>query len=239
MKCEPCISVGEAQIARIADCAPYARYWELRLDLSPELMADPGTKGAEVRAALRSVPQGVVAYKGLLVGDEGAFLANFHRVVDPLLAMGFSILDLDTSVLAHLMVDKSSAYPIHRVLRIPTSVRLIASKHFAEYAPQRVPNLVAMSRQLGAAWGKVVFPCSDAQQCQEIIDFQRHYAGMIFLGMGLAGQRTRVECVEHGAPFSYVHLGRPTAPGQLSLQEYLVATRGQGDSDSARRGVGA
>lgn len=227
MKCEPCISIGETQLEEIPQYAPYAKYWELRSDLSPNLVANPDAYTAPLEAALEAIPEGILTYKATPNGNKEEYLKEFHRVFDPLFVLGFNALDIDVYALMELKADITLKYPLHRALGIPISVSLIISCHLQEFDLQSAKTAIIVKGLMMGRLGKVVMPCTDEQQCEAILELQRENEGMLFLGSGSAGQRTRVECVALGAPFSYVHIGHPTAPGQLSLQEYILVTQGQ------------
>lgn len=49
--------------------------------------------------------------------------------------------------------------------------------------------------------------------------YRKQGAGLIAFSMGDHGRMSRILCMSLGSPFTYVSLGKPIAPGQLSVDE--------------------
>ncbi|MEM3172129.1 MAG: type I 3-dehydroquinate dehydratase, partial [Candidatus Nitrosotenuis sp.] len=49
--------------------------------------------------------------------------------------------------------------------------------------------------------------------------YRQKDVNLIAFAMGSAGQISRILCMQFGSPYTYVSLGRPVAPGQMSLAQ--------------------
>ncbi len=102
------------------------------------------------------------------------------------------------------------------------SAALIASFHDFEKTPELalLEAIYQQGHRLGATWVKIACLTHNRADLERIEAFYDQ-PGLIIFGMGEAGRASRLESLRHGAPFTYVYLGRmgPTAPGQWSWEE--------------------
>jgi len=102
------------------------------------------------------------------------------------------------------------------------SALVILSRHVT-YGTPSLPELIGltdMMREQGADIGKLVTTANTLEDCNTIMELQKHSMTMEFplvsFAMGKIGLLTRVSSLKYGAPFTYVSSGEETAPGQVN-----------------------
>jgi len=112
--------------------------------------------------------------------------------------------------------EKLVAYAKRKVAMV------ISSRHVFIGTPA-LPELIEVMdemRNMGADIGKIVTTANSMEDCNTIIELQKHARAMEFplvsFAMGNTGLITRVASLKNGAPFTYVSTGRKTAPGQVN-----------------------
>jgi 3-dehydroquinate dehydratase-1 len=67
---------------------------------------------------------------------------------------------------------------------------------------------------------KIVTTAKSIRDTASILSlYKKQSAGLIAFAMGDFGRISRILCLHLGAPYTYVSLGKPVAPGQFSLDE--------------------
>jgi 3-dehydroquinate dehydratase-1 len=122
-------------------------------------------------------------------------------------------------------VELRSAAALRLVLERAAThhVDVIMSFHDFQKAP-RLENLelvAARAQALGAACLKVATRTDTPAQLDILLDFagKRRGIPVVAMGIGRLGRASRTKLARSGSPLNYGHLGKPNAPGQLSLVE--------------------
>jgi len=102
-------------------------------------------------------------------------------------------------------------------------VPVILSYHDFKTTPSaaRLDEIVDRAQSLGAALIKVATLTDTPAQLGRLLDFsERHRltASIMPMGMGKLGRTSRIALARRGN-LTYVHLGSPSAPGQLSIHD--------------------
>ena len=103
-------------------------------------------------------------------------------------------------------------------------VEIIRSFHDFNGTPdlEYLKMVTARCYRYGADIAKIVTTCKSQSDAERIISLYKHIdTPLIAFGMGEKGKPTRLECLRHGAPFSYACLSEDeaTAPGQMTTSE--------------------
>ena len=103
-------------------------------------------------------------------------------------------------------------------------VEIIRSFHDFNGTPdlEYLKMVTARCYRYGADIAKIVTNCKSKADAERILDLYKEIdTPLIAFGMGEAGKPTRLECLKHGAPFSYACLSEDeaTAPGQMTTAE--------------------
>lgn len=121
-------------------------------------------------------------------------------------------------------VELRSSRALAPVLRAARAHRIpaILSYHDFKTTPPaaRLDEIVHRAQSLGAALIKVATLTDTPAQLGRLLDFsERHRltANIMPMGMGKLGRASRLQLARRGHAI-YVHLGSPSAPGQLSLR---------------------
>ncbi|HPR42311.1 MAG TPA: type I 3-dehydroquinate dehydratase [Candidatus Methanofastidiosa archaeon] len=111
-------------------------------------------------------------------------------------------------------------------------VLVIASRHVFSGTPDLLELIETIDkmRDMGADVGKIVTTANETEDCNVIIELQRHARAIKFplvsFAMGEIGLMTRVSSIRNDAPFTYVSAGVATAPGQVDASRMRVLMEG-------------
>jgi len=187
---------------------------ELRLDHLPEgtpesFRAFAGRYGAFPRlATIRHADEG-----GGWRGSERERLAGYEAVIPVVEAVDVEIasgeITREVVALAH-----GAGRPV------------IASFHDFDATPtsERLAEVHALGRELGADIVKVAARCKDPEDLHRLAAFTLEYRreNVIVVGMGPCGLASRIFFPALGSLITYTFLGEPTAPGQLNCRDTLM-----------------
>ena len=98
---------------------------------------------------------------------------------------------------------------------------LIRSFHDFDGTPdlEYLRQVMARCYRYGADVAKIVVTASSEEDCRTVESLYEERQGqLVAFAMGEIGTATRLECLSHGAPFSYASLDEPTAPGQMDFE---------------------
>jgi 3-dehydroquinate dehydratase-1 len=128
-------------------------------------------------------------------------------------------------------VEFRSVRPLAPVLRSARAhgVRTILSFHDFKTTPSAacLDEIVDRAQSLSAGLIKVATRTDTPAELARLLDFsERHRltANIMPMGMGKLGRKSRLHLARQEWP-TYVHLGSPSAPGQLSLRDLRRAFR--------------
>jgi 3-dehydroquinate dehydratase I len=118
--------------------------------------------------------------------------------------------------------------PVLRAARA-RGIRLILSYHDFEDTPSatRLKEIVERA-QSHSAFIKVATQTDTPAQLARLFAFEKRHrftACITPMGMGKLGRASRLAFARMGGYFAYVHLGTPSASGQLSITELRRALR--------------
>ena len=133
--------------------------------------------------------------------------------------------DLDVNIIASVLTELGQ-------YAIQNDVSLVYSYHNTEYTPsldtisdlceffiQMLPNFSSNAKHIL----KMVFMATKQEDLLVINEFCKRYAdqgfNLISFCMGELGKPSRIQSIINGCPFTYAHIGNPTAPGQFHITE--------------------
>jgi len=132
---------------------------------------------------------------------------------------------------AFVDVELRSVRALAPVLRSARAhgIPMVISFHDLKTTPSaaRLDEIVDRAQSLSAPFIKVATRTDTPTELARLLDFsERHRltANIIPMGMGKLGRKSRLQLAKLGW-ITYVHLGSPSAPGQLSLGDLRRALR--------------
>lgn len=219
----PCVSLGRRELAstaRLQHAAWYAgqaSWVELRFDL---LQRDGRqcVEGIEemVRMFARFEHRIAVCHRSA----DGLNAEQRMGVIGRAVAAGCNAVDIDW--------QEERDYPSALYSALARrGVKRVRSCHLSNplSSPKALRGLIARMRHDAPFLVKVVMPCYSQSQMRMVLSCYDGKSDLLLIAAGQAGRTSRVVATRHGAPFSYVHLGSPTGPGQISLAQYRKAFR--------------
>jgi 3-dehydroquinate dehydratase-1 len=125
----------------------------------------------------------------------------------------------------HVDVELRSAAALRSVLERAAAKRIgtIISFHDFRTTPPsaELARIADRAGSLGAAFLKVATRTDTRAQMDTLLEFaeKRRAARVAAMGIGKLGRTCRIEIARRGSPLNYGHLGKPNAPGQLSIHQ--------------------
>lgn len=174
----------------------------------------------------RSIPQPVIATVrpswegGRFDGSESSRLELLKLAIDS----DCTAIDIELSMPTWAR-DKAIGYAKEN------DTLIITSKHIFSGTPElpELINIMGEMKALGADIGKIVTTANGIEDCDTVIELQKRAKAMKFslvsFAMGDLGITTRIASLKHGAPFTYVSIGKKTAPGQLNASAMRLLLR--------------
>ena len=127
---------------------------------------------------------------------------------------------------SYVDVELRSAATLETVLQSASENKIatIISFHDFKSTPpaSRLDEIAARGRSLGGKLIKLATRTDTPAQLETLLDFfqrQRRAADVVAMGIGKLGRVSRLELARRGCILNYVHLGAPSAAGQLSLRD--------------------
>ena len=137
--------------------------------------------------------------------------------------------------------NRAVTLPLTRLAR-RRGVAVVHSYHrFAGPAqPRETRRLAALSRRLGGDFFKVAVPADSPQDAEAFLAWAADlpHPRLVLIAMGAAGRPSRVLGYCFGSRFTYGHLGRSAAPGQIPAAELARVVRAvypSGRAEAPRR----
>jgi 3-dehydroquinate dehydratase-1 len=183
-------------------------FFELRLDRLVDCLG-------EVRAAMRRLPAPcIITARHPREGGANNLSTARRRALLLRFLPRASLVDVELRSIRAMA-------PVLRAARA-RPMRVILSYHDFKDTPSatRLKEMVARAQSLHGIL-KVATQTDTPAQLARLLAFEKRHrrsACIIPMGMGKLGRASRLEFARRGS-FTYVHLGTPSAPGQLSLQE--------------------
>ncbi len=149
---------------------------------------------------------------------------NYFSIVQRLIKHKPHYIDLDSNI-------KQSVLAILAEIATQEQVPIIYSYHDWDSTPQidTISDLCEYFIQLlpKFSWNeknilKMVFMVKNKEDNTTLHHFYSKYAqgvNLICFGMGELGKLTRIQSIRNGCVFTYGHISKPTAPGQLHISE--------------------
>lgn len=199
-----CLSIASQTYKDSLDLVNACELAELRLDL--QLFSSE-----ELREILKSKTSIIATYReGKETAEER--VNGLKRAID----YGANYVDIELESGSGFITEMIS-YARKNACQI-----IISYHNFSETpSPSKLQNIIGKARNLGADFVKVVCTFNSLEDERIIKNLYADNKNLIAFGMGELGKKSRVDCLEWGAKFTYVSArkGEETAAGQWTLDE--------------------
>lgn len=202
-----CLSVGIKDYERVIREIQKYEYAEIRMDLC-------GFTKDEITRLCKSHGKLIFTYRR----QEG--ITELERIdyLSHAVASGAAFIDID------IRNNLPFRNQIKDLVELNKTTNLITSFHDFKATPtnQILFDQILEMGKMDPALKKIVCTSHGERDNNRILAFNNSFDNMIAFNMGEKGKSTRVDCLDHGAPFTYVALeGQATASGQMTRQEIM------------------
>jgi 3-dehydroquinate dehydratase-1 len=121
-------------------------------------------------------------------------------------------------------VELRSAAALRSVLERAAAERIGTIISFHDFQttppPAELARIADRAHSLGAAFLKVATRTDTRAQLETLLEFEKKFRAprVVAMGIGKLGRASRIEIARRRSPLNYGHLGKPNAPGQLSIE---------------------
>jgi 3-dehydroquinate dehydratase-1 len=192
---------------------------EVRFDYWKEKLEDNQIN--EVAHYLRSNQMKMIFTYKLQKEQDNEYITILHRLI----SYKPDYIDLDTNIIASRLTELADyaiqngvaiVYSYHNLEETP-SIHFISD--LCEFFIQMLPKFTSNADNIL----KMVFLANHPQDESTVINFCKQYANqgfnLVCFCLGEAGKKSRIQSLENGSAFTYVYIGKPTAPGQIHISE--------------------
>ncbi|MCB1135704.1 MAG: type I 3-dehydroquinate dehydratase, partial [Chlamydiia bacterium] len=225
MKLCVCIP-GPSDVDVLAQCRSAMDAGADMLELRLDLWHEHALNVLQDLIAGRAVPM-VLTFRTWREGGElRAERAAYQKLLLRLMALGADYVDVEAWVGPAFVLT---------LLDTKSDTQILISSHLSE-PPADLEAEIAQLCKLPAAYHKLAYPMTSSCDALEALHYARRHERLILVGMGEAGQSTRILGGWAGVPWTYVCMEEdaPLASGQLSLSCLDAMYRARSISPSTR-----
>ncbi len=225
-----CTSIGDKTLEEILSILddPYVEMAEIREDLC-------SLSQEEIVELIETCEKPLIicshVNKASHIEEQKAKWSHIATLYEKAIDSGVAFVDLDINAPAHISQN------IQKLCK-HSGTRLIRSYHDFEDTPDTdlIRQIILRCFRYGADIAKIA--CT-ATSIEDVTRLQCFYDSLlcdnhsikannlILISMGALGEKSRLDCLSKGAPFTYAYYDVPTAEGQLSLEQLHKAVYGE------------